>query len=113
MKTAIQIFIEKSIEGGWKPPTVEDSDEIPAAVRFYSNYPYRVLLDPLAWQAVGKVEGWEGTAEYEIREHANHESNLSIDAGWDWHIYQMHRMIDAIAERKTIEEFLSSLLGKE
>lgn len=37
-------FIEKAVDGGWQA-----DDETTTAT---------MLLDPLAWQAVGKVEGW-------------------------------------------------------
>lgn len=107
----IQQFIERAIGGGWK------SEEKHIALGCYETFiqnnphwkwkenekPYLIkraylgdiLLDPLAWQAVGKVEGWyKGIAP-------EHEYLY-----WGAH---MHRMIDALTEGKTIEQFLTTL----
>lgn len=54
-----------------------------------------ILLDPLAWQAVGKVEGW-------------HRGSLDEAFHPTWK-QNMHRMIDALAEGKTIEDYLKTL----
>jgi hypothetical protein len=53
----------------------------------------QILLDPLAWQAVGKVEGW-GKGKHGLMM-------------YEW-LTNMHRMIDALAEGKTIDEFLET-----
>lgn len=84
----IQTFIEKAIEGGWKPSASWFGD-----VPVDSDGYHTVLLNPLAWKAVGKVEGWVWNDE-------------KRNAGY---IYNMHRMIDALAEGKTIEQFLEIL----
>lgn len=109
----IQQFIEKAIEGGWMPqypPRWWDNGiaEIHASWSRVRATFYRkdgsvgtkgwyiadrldILLDPLAWKAVGKVEGWwDNPPEYVWRTN-------------------MHRMIDALAEGKTIEQFISTL----
>jgi len=67
-----QEFIEKAIKGGWREQCrfvgfgkLEATD-----VAYFKSYDFEdtqewsmpitgILLDPLAWQAVGKVEGWE------------------------------------------------------
>lgn len=62
----IQSFIEKAIAGGWKPEeyrrrshyrtrgrTRWNKDTVSASITIHE-----AILDPLAWQAVGKVEGW-------------------------------------------------------
>jgi hypothetical protein len=108
--TCIQQFIEKTLTGGWRP------EEREVIVRgFYEHYfEYRVrstntghgtgvpiqlqyevvLLDPSAWQAVGQVERW-------------YEGHY----GPEW-LHHMHKMIDALAEGKTIEAYLQEVLGK-
>lgn len=62
-----------------------------------------VFLDPEAWKAVGKVEGW-GEEPY------NHSSNSKVFGTYRprWE-YEMHRMIDALADGKTIAEYLATL----
>jgi hypothetical protein len=110
----IKEFIEKAIEGEWKPfKTIEvvgdgfwdkvdfqtfgyshpsNADKVIASINMY-----RLILDPEAWKAVGKVEGW-GT-----------EPSGSIYQGEEKWFRHMHRMIDALAEGKTIEQFIATL----
>lgn len=60
-----------------------------------------VLLDPLAWQAVAKVEGWrQGFYEYG-------SANEAVEMAP--YMVKMHLMIDALCEGKTIEEYLATL----
>lgn len=49
--TAAQQFIEDAIKGGWN-----DGDTMAI---WHINNPHQILLDPLAWQAVGKTRGWQ------------------------------------------------------
>jgi hypothetical protein len=107
--TSIQQFIEKALAGGWRPDVQEFS-----IIRFYERHfeyqlrsialgrssPIRmmvyeaVLLDPKAWQAVGKVERWyEGFY------------------GPEW-LHHMRKMIDALAEGHTLEAYVQSVLKK-
>lgn len=96
----IKQFIEKAIAGGWKTDWYDDWEG-----GSYSDMVIpRILLDPLAWQAVGKTEGWIGY------------KRTGIDKGneieyHDMEVWKsnMHRMIDALAEGKTIEQFLEPL----
>lgn len=135
----IKRFIEAAIEGGYFIPplfggkgsqkvegnTIVTTHKKHDGWESWSNEKlsdvniYKVLLDPLAWQAVGKVEGWENFRckrcgkEREDRSFNEHCGDWGYYAGssaWEetWR-YQMHRMIDALAEGKTISEFLESL----
>ena len=84
-------FIEDAIEGGWKLYAY-DVNEI-----FKRELVFRVLLDPLAWQAVGKTRGWEeskGNGEYPVFRD-------------EWHAF-----IDELMKKKTIEESLSTEVGE-
>ena len=49
----IKTFIKKAIEGKWRK-----GDILFNTATVVNKYKYQILLDPLAWQAVGKVEGW-------------------------------------------------------
>lgn len=109
-------FIEDAIEGGWKPEewfdlkhfivTVDDkcgfllkrgATEIDGAVQI-------ILLDPLAWQAVGKTRGW-CSGEYSQPE------GTCVDCGevgarclhWG---YVWHKFIDHLADGKDIDQAL-------
>lgn len=55
-------FIEKAIEGEYSCPYGETADEI------LGNYDFKIeqiLLDPLAWKAVGKSKEWTTSQTYE------------------------------------------------
>lgn len=119
----IKQFIEKAIEGGWKQPDLSQTDN-------YDGVPHcrGFLLDPKAWQAVGKVERWgKEPAKGGICKHCKVKTHIqpSFDSGCN-HVHypeacevcnkntadykkQMHNMVDALAEGKTIEEFLKTL----
>jgi len=93
----ISDFIKKAIAGGYEG--IENSDSSEATCPCCGGL---WIIDPLAWQAVGKVEGWNEGVEGGRMDMHNH---------WNlpgWH-EKMHRMIDALAEGKTIEEFLKIL----
>ena len=85
------IFAENDVEG-WKSRETMHIDEI-------IKNPHKILLDPLAWQAVGKVEGVDGA--------------LQMDSKYGFRLPvwkdQMHRMVDALAEGKSIEQFLETI----
>jgi hypothetical protein len=107
--TYIQHFIEKAFAGGWQPEEREFS-----LIGFYERHfdyrlrgsrtgrPYAirsmvyeaVLLDPHVWQAVAKVEKW-----------------YDGPYGPEW-LYYMHKMIDALAEGKTLEAYVQFVLEK-
>lgn len=101
----IQAFIEKAIEGGWKPQVIvkEYFYECPPGSSSHIRMTalYHELLDSLAWKAVGKVEGWYETEVFDML------TGQPILTTFWW--LQMHRMIDALAEGKTIEQFLETL----
>ena len=91
-------IVEKAIQGGWcfvdgKLHWSEHEQH------FYINPNDRIyipievfLLDPKFFQAVGKVEGWH--------------MDSKMQAHWK---INMHRMIDALVDGKTIEEYIKTL----
>ena len=98
-------FIEKAIEGGWKP--------------IYSNFTFvehsepwingylrekgieKAILDPKAWEAVGKVEMWEHKKINGLIDWATHNKMP--------YSTKMHQMIDALIEGISIEGYLKTL----
>lgn len=74
-----------------------------------------MLLSPRAWQAVGKVEGWDKQPnfdysipeDFDINTHVM-GNNVRYLPGELWQT-KMHRVIDALAEGKTIEQYLETL----
>ena len=108
----IKDFIQKAIEGGWENKLfwfkVKESEDSPVEIVDTSmNNINSILLDPLAWQAVGKVEGWEKKhyrgCEYKLRGQCT-----PICSEDSWTLY-IHEMIDALCEGKTIEQYLETL----
>jgi len=99
----IKQFIEKAVEGGYlKRPDLVVSVDRTGYTRKNTegNETFMpidsILLDPLAWQAVGKVEGWDNYCSCKKGECTAY-------------IGIMHRMIDALAEGKSISDFLKEL----
>jgi len=136
-----QTFIEKIIKGGWRPKardgvvmkncqyfTIQEY----GTTAHFTDQPNRnvkkdfvnvrievILLDPRAWQAVGKVEGWETEKVQRWLHTKTFDSNkrgkiemydesrgfiLDTQAMLHW-----HQMLDALAKGKTIEEALKTL----
>lgn len=116
---SIQKFIEKAIEGGYDAPYSWEEQSWQG-----DHGKLKAILDPLAWQAVGKVEGWDKSVS---------ESNCNVcgepmpegETMFMFHGYSgdcpkppmkqqfwkqnMHRMIDHLAEGGTIESYLKTL----
>ena len=121
----IEEFIQKAIEGGWNlsPRYIEALHKINKIPRYMSRTAYEekkweeivisymqrvALIDPIAWQAVGKVEGWK-------LHDSRWEDGLCTDCykeethQADW-LVKMHRMIDAVAEGMKPEDYLATNL---
>lgn len=110
-------FVEKAVEGGWRYGNVFDrTGEL--TVRLFSDKhvapPMEVAyLDPKAWEAVGKVDGWKWHCA-ECRNERESEGFYCEDCdmvvtlriGWE---FNMHRMVDFLVEGKSIEQYLETL----
>ena len=106
----IKQFIEKAIEGGWR--TGDNASILLYALEknlkeMSPDFISGVVLDPLAWQAVGKIEGW-GIKMIKV---GNKELEAKCGRKGYLHSWQsyMHDMIDALAEGKSIEDYISTL----
>lgn len=78
--TATERFIEDAIKGGW-------DNKMQTALDWVANGMYREpLLEPPAWQAVGKTRGWVSP----------------------WRYYWI-QFIDHLADGKTIDEALQAI----
>lgn len=109
----IQTFIERAIEGGWEPLLAHEvhfanwNNRSASHKEVRASYVlHEILLDPLAWKAVGKVEGWNNV--HENGQECYHGDCSCHDSGCTWRQW-MHGMIDALAEGKTIEQYLETL----
>lgn len=110
----IKEFINKAIEGGFEP-----KPQKAMSVYFNGDGWGKILIDSLfldvkAWQAVGRVKGWGNEFEIDGRTFWSgtiQYPEISDEGGayaevWRYH---MHKMIDALCEGKTIEEFIETL----
>lgn len=112
----IQLFIEKAILGEWKVSGMHTELIEVSGHDVYLSMPHsggrakaviqQILLDPLAWQAVGKVEGWYCEPHNESTNDALMGHRRDDCADWK---RKMHSMIGALAEGKTIEQYLETL----
>jgi hypothetical protein len=104
----IKQFIERAIEGGWEEGkalknTVKQYEEIGLPL-MAEAIPELMFLDPLAWQAVGKVEGWEKT---DYCWGCGYDEGATCDTPI-WKV-KMHNMIDALIEGKSVSEYIETL----
>lgn len=88
--TATKQFIQDAIAGGWRTEIPQHQhqsfiDGTQGDIRF-------MVIDPLAWQAVGKTRGW-----------SKHLNGSLPDNVWKDYL---HRFIDYLADGKSIEEAL-------
>jgi hypothetical protein len=93
----IKQFINKAIEGG--AYSQNQRGFLHGLPEFALN---QVWLDPEAWKAVGKVEGWSGR---QIMSYIDTGNTTGIP---EW-LYRMHCMVAARADGKTIEDYLATL----
>lgn len=104
-------FIEKIIKGGWKHNAIQFLNYPKDSAIFYSLLRI-ALLDPKAFEALGKVEGWGRKKEDRVCLHENPEAS---DNGICESCFKkacqkkMHQMIDALCEGRTIEQYLKTL----
>lgn len=117
----IKDFVLKAQEGGWIPTRggfrFKSFGPKTAEAYLLSQGDETILLDPGAWKAVGNVEGWT-TASY--KKHMRYRSGLVYANGKKEYISKVarvsnkwrkkwHGLIDALAEGKTIEQYLETL----
>lgn len=120
----IQQFIEKAIEGGYGGHTQYrdkmDKEAWPKQVKIIARGMlkelHKILLDPEAWKAVGKVEGWEAKQHPYWRislypEYDGIEKQHPLHVEKRLHVWEarMYGMIDALVEGVSVEQYLETL----
>ena len=106
-------FVEKAIEGGWKNDMFPMLEILTNGKTPYANFE-AVLLNPKAWEAVGKVEGWGDTGticlyEYsDTKDFPKYPKEIQVAYFPVWKV-KMHGMIDSLIGGKTIEDYLKTL----
>ena len=101
-----ETFIDKAIKGGWKEHFYfshfnenevalnDDRHSAENNPNFYINL-CEILLDPKAWEAVGKMLGWATQDDVSNKEDYRDK---------------MHRFLDLLIEGETIEEALGKIM---
>ena len=98
-------FISDAIEGGWNCKRMFDFKSTESAISFLMP---EILLDPLAWQAVGKTRGWvEMNYGFVLRNFDRNKIKSDAGAG-EWH-FKMHTFIDHLADGLSMEDALAKL----
>ena len=110
----IKQFIEKAIEGGWTTSINYMIDEYG-----YIHNLEEMLLDPLAWQAVGKALNKKYVCSgcgfpYKDKTPTGNEIWDSIhckkcEGFCEWWFFAFTKMPEALAEGKSIEEYIETL----
>ena len=103
----IKQFIEKAIEGKFIINN-EKHSSYDSEYDIYTEIPEAILLDPLAWQAVGRAEG-QGKVRRTYRKGGKVVYIFSEPLNNKIALENMHNMIDALAEGKSLEEFIKTL----
>lgn len=103
-------FIEDAIKGGWY---IDEEAEVHSTGLWWAGELSKsietILLDPKAWQAVGKTRGWSYEIRYGKCSHADCDGSGCPKSGTgDWK-YHWHHFIDALAEGKNVEEALTAI----
>lgn len=84
-------FVRKAVEGGWRSDEYSDEDmtwyEIRHGHLAGENGLAHMLINPAAWRAVGKVEGWRTGMTF-----ADTFNGRKL-SGYEYH---MHRFLDAL-----------------
>lgn len=98
----IKTFIKKAIEGGWVPNKNIPFADIEGYAGFYKE---GTLLDPLAWQAVGNVEGWDDVIAYIHKPmlYSRYYPNPDGDGDTEWRSNGLYGRV-SIEEKRHLEE---------
>ena len=97
----IQETLEKAKQGGYEP----------LQGNHILTLEYAYLLDFAFWQVLGKSLGWKCEHCNGSGKALNHDKCFNCyGAGWadDW-LIQWHRLLDFLAEGKSIEEYFETL----
>jgi hypothetical protein len=118
----IEHAIKKACIGGWKELYIDAQDGITVdhsqqiawgrtSTNLGRHLPLAVIfLDPAFWKALGKAEGWDKYDPDDVSHDCDALGCSSIEHRIQgcWRI-EMHRLMDALADEKSIEEYFETL----
>ena len=122
--TATKQFIEDAIEGGWDLQALVPLLGIRTTYKASIGNKYmnvtthqgnvkqlcsfdKILLDPKAWQAVGKTRGWAGYHECSVCGNGTgRDSDENFQEMWR---YRFHAFVDFLADNLSIEEAIPKI----
>lgn len=100
--SAVDRWLKLAIEGGWVPKGYDFTGMAPSyKLQAVSKVKFkeRFYLDPKAWKAVSEAQGYVPGEPFYIARRT--------DPQW---LTRMHRMVDVIAEGKSPEQFLNTIV---
>lgn len=104
--THTEQFIKDAIAGGWEGNKFQERLYVygDSLGRTYSKSEplSSVLLDPLAWLAVGKTRGWDVQVTDELHRYVQYVDCPEVT-------YNMHRFIDHLCDGDSIEDALGKI----
>lgn len=122
-KTSSQTFIGLAVTGEWKPNPKCDVVVRGNKLKVYYNDAddtkefveiEKLLLDPKAWQAVGKAKGWNKEVKSIWHMSTGPKTGLMEGNSYSansW-LHNLHRFIDHLANGLTIEAALERTLNQ-
>lgn len=112
----IQQAIEKAIDGGYKNQIIDnwltDAESGDVLENQDNDLVANLFLDPLFWQSLGKAVGEDvsgGVMSVEKSSSQGFDADGRLFYHGTWGSYQMHRLVDHIAEGKGAVSFFEKL----
>ena len=106
----LKVAIELAVENGWRPIGLNVDGRaiswIKQAVSSRSKFIERYLLDPKFFQALGRGMGYKGKGNISLSSPSG-SAFYRKEISWDQ--YAQHRLVDHLAEGKTIESYFQQL----
>ena len=121
--------IKKALEGGYNASRVSDHQTTAKVIRegLIESVKYQIILDSMFWKCLGKSLKWEDNkirmcvgcgVALRLNEHPTMDGKHGGRNGCGSDIYEYegqwliewHRLIDYLAEGKTIENFFKDLI---
>ena len=112
------LAIQKAVEGGWGGDDIAfgvDKTAEPVKDCWKVNgwwYTKEIFLDPLFFQALGKTQGFNPKSRQKGHIMLWSPTGYALDKKITWGEYTQHRLIDAIQQGRSIDEFFGEILKK-
>ena len=96
-------FIEDAVAGGWQEYDRYNGLSDRECQLLLQKFPQEALIDPTAWQAVGKTRGWDKETAFTTLNHDN------VLIGEDAAFLKNREFLEHLWDGKTVEEALQAI----